>query len=410
MSDNIFTQYISNRNTLVKNKKALQTTYIPDQLPHRTDQINEIVSIFSAALYGDKPSNIMIFGKTGTGKTAVMSYIGQELKKADPNEDKSVYVYVNCEVVDTPYSILYNIANQIIPDSEMRIPFTGWVTDKVYNELREYIDKKRKVFIIVLDEIDRLFAKAGEDIFYLLTIINEVLTNSKVSLVGISNNPKFIEFMDPKVRSRLGEVRIIFPSYDASQLEDILQARALMAFEDGILEDGVVPYCAALAAQDTGDARRSLALLRIAADIAEKNGDPSVTEAHVKSAKNKIELDAVAEVVRTLPSQSKTVLMSIIVNTEEGHNKMTTGMVFSTYKEVCNLIGCSILTQRRISDFISELDMLGIIYARVISLGRSGRTKEIELSISKDVINIIKNDDMFRNVSSYHPSKQMTLI
>jgi cell division control protein 6 len=357
----------------------------------------------------DKPSNILIIGKTGTGKTAVMKYIGKELKKADVDEKNCSFIYLNCEVVDTPYGMLYNIGNQIIKDETKSIPFTGWSLDRVFNELTKYIDKENKIYIIVLDEIDRSFQKNGDDIFYFLTTINEIMENSRVSIIGISNNPKFTDFLDPKIRSRLGEEKIIFPPYTTTQLQDILLDRSKDAFEKDVISDGVISYCAALSAQDMGDARRALDLLRIASDIAERNGDKVVTEAHVKYAKNKIELDAVSEVVRTLTPQSKTVLMSIVINTENNNSTMNTGDVFTTYKYISEILGTSVLTQRRVAGLISELDMMGLIHARVKSFGRAGRTREIELG-SKDVVDLIKSDDLFKKLKNYKSVKQTTLI
>ena len=184
---NIFTQYLQKRNSLVKNKKILQSSYIPENLPHRDDKINEIVEIVAPSLNKDKPSNILIIGKTGTGKTAVMNYIGKELKKADPDEESCSFIYINCEIVDTPYGILYNIANQIISDPSRKIPFTGWSSEKILSELTSYVDEKNKIFIIVLDEIDRSFQKNGDDIFYYLTSINDKLQNSTVSIIGITS-------------------------------------------------------------------------------------------------------------------------------------------------------------------------------------------------------------------------------
>lgn len=407
--ESIFKHYMDKRNTLVKNKRILQSSYIPEQLPHRETQIKEIVEIVAPSLAKDKPSNILIIGKTGTGKTAVVKYIGKELKKADENEENCSFIYINCEVVDTPYGILYNIGNQIIKDETKSIPFTGWSLDRVFSELTKYVDKENKIYIIVLDEIDRSFQKNGDDIFYFLTTINEVLEQSKVSIIGISNNPKFTEFLDPKIKSRLGEEKIIFPPYNTLQLEDILKDRSKDAFEPGVLSEGVVSYCAALAAQDMGDARRALDLLRIASDIAERNNDNIITEAHVKYAKNKIELDAVSEVVRTLTPQSKTVLMSIVINTENDNPIMNTGDVFTTYKYISEIIESSILTQRRVAGLISELDMMGIIHARVKSFGRAGRTREIELG-SKEIIDLIKSDVLFKKLKNYKNVKQTTLI
>ena len=60
------------------------------------------------------------------------------------------------------------------------------------------------------------------------------------------------------------------------------------------------------------------------------------------------------------------------------------------YKETCLKSGLRPLTQRRVSDIIAEFDMLGIINARVISKGRYGRTKEIELAVPKSTYPKIK--------------------
>ncbi len=407
---NIFTQYAQKRNVIVKNKKILQSTYIPEYLPHRTDKIEEIVEIIAPALNKDKPSNILIFGKTGTGKTAVMNFVGRELKKADENTHNCDFIYVNCEVVDTTYGMIYNIANQIIIDPAKRIPFTGWGLDKILAELTAYIEREDKIYIVVLDEIDRAFSKNGDDIFYYLTTINEVLQNSKVTIIGITNNATFTDLLGQRVKSRLGEEKIVFPPYTVEQLQDILYERAKDAFDAGTIDDDVIPYCAALSAQEMGDARRALDLLRLAADFAERNGDKRITGAHVRYAKNKVELDAVTEVVKTLTIQSKLVLMSIIRNTEMNMTTMTTGEVYSTYKFICEIIGQSVLTQRRIAGLISELDMLGIIHARVKSFGSSGRTKEIELSVPKEIIEMIKEDELFANEKINRINRQTTLI
>ncbi|MFT0899406.1 ORC1-type DNA replication protein [Candidatus Methanoprimaticola sp. MG2] len=405
---NIFTQYIKSRHSLIKNSKILQTTYIPDNLPHRKDKIDAIVEILAPALNGDKPSNILIIGKTGTGKTAVMNFIGKELRKADPQQENVHFIYINCEVNDTAYGILYSISNQIINNiEENKIPFTGWSLDKILATLTEMIDKENKVFIIVLDEIDRSIQKNGDDIFYYLTTINEVLQKSRVSIIGITNNAKFTELLSPKIKSRLGEEKLVFPPYNVEQLKDILYNRADIAFDTGVLDDDVIPYCAALSAQEMGDARRALELMRISAEIAERQGDPKITSAHVKSARSKIEVDAIVEVIKTLTIQSKILLLGIIKNTEKGLPTMTTGDTYAAYKSVCECIGQSPLTQRRITGLIQELDMLGIIHARIKSTGRTGRTKEIELCIPRDLIEMVKSDDLFKD---YKPPTQRTLM
>jgi len=411
LEGNVFTQYLRQSTIFRRNREILRPSFIPDDLPHREGQINQLASVLATALRGDRPSNVLIFGKTGTGKTASVKFLGQEIRKADSELNKVNFVYMNCEVVDTQYGVLQNIGNMFIEDFNERIPFTGWSTERVYNILREKIDEKSKVAIIVLDEIDKLVYKSGDDVLYHLSKINDDLAKAKVSIIGISNDLKFTEFLDPRVQSRLGEEKMVFPPYNAEQLRDILQQRAEIAFHEGIIEPGVIPLCSALAAQEHGDARRALDLLRVAAEIADRASDEKVTEAHVYKAKNKIELDCVTETVRTLPMQSKLVLYSIIANEERGRERLTTGELYQTYRELARMAGVSALTQRRITDLISELDMLGIIHARVKSFGRGGRTKEIESSVPYvDIKRILEEDEIIRELRKFRPKTQMTLI
>lgn len=409
--ESIFVKYLSKRKTLIKNKKILQTSsYVPEILPHRKEQIDRIAAILSDALNGEKPSNIMIYGQTGTGKTAVISYIGRELEEVDPEKKKCFYLYINCEVVDTAYGILYNVAKQFIPDISQKIPFTGWSFEKLYDELYKEIESMERVFIIVLDEVDYMISKKGDEIFYYLAKINEHLTKSKVSLIGISNNMKFIELLEPKAKSRFGGESMIFPPYTADELKDILNERAKEVFEPGVLDESVIGYCSTLAAKNEGDARMAIDLLRTSADIAERNGDSMITIAHVKSAKNSMEMNVIEEAVKSLSLQYKIVLRSVIKNTDEGNKKMITGDLYNTYKQIASIMGVSVLTQRRVTGIIQELDMMGLINASVKSLGSGGRSKEIELGVPKDIAERFKSDPVFKLLDDYRVPTQTKLM
>ena len=411
MQDTIFQQYMRSKSIFKGDKDVLRPSYIPDVLPHREDQINQLASILVTALEGQRPSNVLVFGKTGTGKTACIKYIGKEIERADSAIHNVNFIYMNCEVIDTQYGILQNIGNKFIENFEERIPFTGWSTERVYTILREKIDEEKRVIVIALDEIDKLVSKSGDDVLYHLCRINDDLSNAKVSVVGISNDLRFMEFLDPRVKSSLSEEKMVFPPYNAEQLKDILSQRASLAFDAGVLGESVIPLCAALAAQEHGDARRALDLLRVAAEIAERNHLPVVNETDVTKAKNKIELDCVTEAIRTLPVQSKLVLMGVLLNNERGEGKLTTGDLYETYKELCQCTSMAILTQRRITDLISELDMLGIIHARVKSFGRGGRTKEIEPSVPvTEAKKILEEDEILSQLKNYKLRYQTTLM
>ena len=407
VNDSIFKTYLEKKNNIIRNRGILQNTYVPAQIIHRDTQVKEIVDIIAPSLNKDKPSNITVIGKTGTGKTAVLKYIGKELKRADLEKNNCDFLYINCETVDTPYSILYNISNHVVSDPSKGMPFTGWSLERAFQSLITHIDSANKVFIIVLDEIDQSYNRNGDDIFYFLTTINEMLVNSRVSIIGVTNNSKFHEILSPKIRSRLGEEKVIFPPYTPAELIDILQDRAKEAFYPDVVDESVIPYVAAISAQDSGDARKALDLLRISADIAERNGEKRITEAHVEYARQKFEIDASAEIVKSLTLQSKLVLLAIIKINENNVSPITTGEVFSVYSHFASNMSVQPLTQRRIGDLISELDMLGIITARIRSLGRNGRTKFIELNIPKQIVSLLTDDELFHGI--YVSPNQKTL-
>jgi cell division control protein 6 len=389
----LFKKYLAG-NKIFQNREVLRHSYRPQILPHRRPQIDQMASILAPALKNETPSNILIYGKTGTGKTAVVRFVGMELENASLHMGTSCsVVHLNCEVIDTQYRVLAQISKSLAGDEESPsdktrpvIPMTGWPTDQVYQELKNQLEATGGVLVIVLDEIDKLVKKSGDETLYNLTRINTDLKKSKVSMIGISNDLSFKDFLDPRVLSSLSEEELVFPPYNAPQLCDILQQRAEIAFNEGVLDDGVIPLCAGIAAQEHGDARRALDLLRVSGEIADRDESEKVGEVHVKLAQAKIETDSMVECIATLPTQSKVVLYSMLLLDQMGQHIFTSGEVSRIYSEIAPAMDLDILTHRRITDLISELNMLGVINTRVVSRGRYGRTKEMWFDANTDKI------------------------
>lgn len=401
--DAIFDTFLKSP-TIFRNRDVLRVTYVPDELPHREEHITRLGMILSSALRGAAPSNVFIYGKTGTGKTAAAKYVLKHLSEKAKGSEVSIpalkTAYVNCRVVDTNYRVLANLCKEV----GLEVPFTGLPTDEVYRRFVEETSDKNELIIIVLDEIDMLVKNDGDDVLYDLTRINTSLKRGRVSLVGISNDLKFKDYLDPRVVSSLSEEEVVFPPYTALELQDILRQRVSAGFREGVLDDGVINLCAALAAREHGDARRALDLLRVAGESCERAGEQKVSEKHVRTAQNCIEFDTVTETLRTLPLQSKLVLYSIYLLEIHGEGEVITGSVFDVYTELCEQLGLDLLTQRRVGDLVNELDMLGIISAKVESKGRYGRTKKIKLSVpSNQVREVLGEDETLKNVSNYVP-------
>jgi cell division control protein 6 len=389
IKNNIFSKFLQNKPIFV-NRNALTISFTPRTIPHREKQINDLSRILAPALKGERPSNVFLYGRPGTGKTLVSRFVGSQLEEiSNYNGQRVKTLYVNCKmkkVADTEYRLLAELSKML----GKKVPFTGLPTDKVYQTFFETLEESDKTVIIIVDEIDALVNKTGDEILYNLTRINQELERSRVSLIGITNNLSFIDNLDPRIKSSLSEEELIFPPYNALQLQDILRERAKLAFVPGVLEEGVIEKCAALAAQEHGDARRALDLLRVAGELAERNAEDKVKVSHVDMAHEKIDMDRVIETVKTQPRQSQAVLYTII-RLSENNKEVHTGDIYDHYQELCRKQGLKILTQRRVSDLISELDLFGIISTKIISKGRYGRTRIVNINFPKTILKKLKN-------------------
>ncbi len=381
-------------NSLFKNKGVLQVRYTPDNIPHRDKQIKSIAGILASILRGETPSNLFVYGKTGTGKTLSVEYVCNQLTEKSKEIGVDVrFEYLNCKlrkVADTEYRILAALIKKMGGE----ISATGLPTDKVWAKFLEIIDKKKQLIVFIFDEIDQAVKKMSDNFLYTMTRINQELVNAQISLIGISNDVTFLENIDPRVRSSLGEEEFIFSPYNAIQLRDILNERCELAFKKNVISDGVIAKCAAYAAREHGDARRALDLLRIAGELSERDSKVVVEEEYIDFANQKIEKDKILDIVETYPKQHKLVLYSIVQLTkqqkEKNIDKFFTGDVYNVYQDLCLQTKTDGLTQRRISDILADLDMMGIINAKVISKGRHGRTRDIKLSVPNNIFKKIE--------------------
>ncbi|MFH1308044.1 MAG: ORC1-type DNA replication protein [archaeon] len=386
------------KSSLFKNKFILQTNYNPNCITHRDKQIEQVAGILAPALRGERTSNLFVYGQTGTGKTLSLQYVRNEMLKRTMKKDFDLKIeYINCKlkkIADTEYRILAELVKKF----GGTVPATGLPTDQVYNKFIELIEKENHLLVLILDEVDQAVKKISDNFLYNLTRLNSELSNAQISLVGISNDLKFLDNLDPRVKSSLSEEEVVFPPYNAVQLQDILMERANESFKQGVVEEGVIQKCAAFAAREHGDARRALDLLRIAGELAERDGSGKISLKHVDLSNDKFDRDKIIDVIETAPKQFQLTLLAVIhLERSKQYHKIFTGDVYNIYQELCKQTKTDILTQRRVSDIIAEFDMLGLINAKVISKGRHGRTREIKLAIPEPILNrasIILNESL----------------
>ena len=389
MKGNIFEEILG-QESLFTDRKAFDHAFEPARLPHREHELDSLVRNLVDALNGHIPSNMLLYGVPGSGKTVVTRYVLSQLREKGLEMGQSVHTYeINCRNVDTKYRVVQTIATQLAQRGDAPVPFTGWPTDRVLDTVVSRMSRVGGVHIIVLDEVDNLVDKGGDDLLYALTSLNTLLRKGRCSIIGISNDLHFTQHLDPRVSSRLSQEDIVFHPYVATEIQNILNERADMGIKAGVLDDGVIKLCSALAAQEHGDARRALDLLRISVQKAEQRSQNSVDTKHVRLAQSQLEYDQVTPVIKTLPLHQKLVLFSICLNEENGLRNISTGEVYRTYAEACSKIGAEPLTTRRVSSLLNELDTMGLIMARNVSKGRGGRSKQVNSAIPKAIDAIV---------------------
>lgn len=415
MVENIFETELK-KSKIFLNSAVLSPHYVPEELPHREQEVKEITKIIAPVLRNEKPDNIFIYGKTGTGKTCVVKYVLRKLDEFVNNPEKNINnslvkaVYMNCKIRNSKYQVLLTaLEDEALNSPTLKdIPLsdrtdrtlTGIDPANLYDRMFKVVRSNNLNLILVLDEID-MISKGLNDLIYILTRINDELPKGHVSLIGMSNDIRVMKRLDPRTKSTLCQEEKIFKPYNAVELETILKQRINAGFSHGVISKDIISRIAAFAAQD-GDARYALRLLKKCGELAEKFGKEKITMEEVENAKTEVEEDIMAEAIATLPEHQQIVIYSIASLASKGgmykrlsevsgecRGDLFTGEVYESYEENCKALNRQPRTSRQFSEYLNELEMLGLITTRISGKGVRGTTRLIRLGYPPEEIKSI---------------------
>jgi len=366
------------QNPIYKDRDVLYALLPPTGLLHRTEQKNELIMELAPILMNSAVSCVFVYGNPGTGKTAVITELMDELTaEAKKRKVKLQKAYVNCSENRTETTILIDILSQINPDKTY--PRVGWTRAKALSEFTKVTDSLNTNIIAVLDEVDYALKEGGDDILYRLSRINDK-TKSKVSTLLISNDVRVADYIKPRTQSTIGRVRVIFAPYSAEELHDIVKDRVKYAFNKDVVSDPVLQKVAEIEAGRGGDARKALELLDSCAKTAISKNSKKITLDLVEDADKSLEKDNIFNMVAGLTKHQKLLFLAMVKTAKK---QLDGGKVYKMYKEVCEKQNVQPLSVRSIRTFLVNFSELGLIKSEVTWL-RTLKKKSRTISLDMD--------------------------
>jgi len=353
--------------SIFANKELLDIEHVPDEerIIGREDEISNLANSIHPAIRGGKPRNTLIYGKTGTGKSLVAKHVTQSAEDFASDQGTALdRAYIDCTQATTETQVVIKLGRTFNRPDEtgISVPLSGLSTNAYYDRLWQILDTLHDVVIIILDEVDKL---QENNVLMQLSRAGEAgkINSCKVGILAISNKISFKDSLDERVLSSLQEREFIFPPYDADQLREIMRHRQ-DAFHENVLTDDVIPLAAAFAAQEHGDARKALDILRNAGELAKDDNSDVVREEHVRNAREKADIDRFSKLLQDQPTQSKAAVYALsLIAQESKEEEFPTREIYERYEQLTESLDIDALSQRRMADRLNEqafLDILGV--------------------------------------------------
>lgn len=389
------------RETVFRNKRLLdpETIIDADRIVGRDDQLDQTIGYLRTVLNGNRAPDLLLHGPSGTGKSLIINSVCEtaaELAHADGTD--FVPIEISCQKVTSYDRAIYNIVQQAAnaADVDVGVPRKGVSTDRKIDRLFEIASNEFDAIMVVLDEIDLLTgstspndAPAYSDVIYQLSRTTQLgLEDTDVSVAALTNDPSFMEDLDSRAFSSFNPEHITFPDYDATQLQAILDRRR-DAFKDGVLGDGVIQLCAALGAQDHGDARQAIDLFRKAGEVANHDNAETVTDDHVRRAEEEAEREATLLQMQGLSTHKQIALYATAAVAGYARDDIDTiqnKVAYNVYTFVTDTLDIESKSQHSFLRYMKEAETYGFVRAQKHGDNMKGVHKYYTLANDPEVV------------------------
>lgn len=381
---------------IFSDKSQLDTLTLPEKIVGRQKKAEELLRHLLGYKQGFVPPLISVYGRSGSGKSTITKFVCENIEDA-------AYCFVNLRMAKTPFGVANLILSELHQDPTKSAQGISESIEKIGQTIECELNKGKKLFILVLDEIDILFddkRQKASDFLYKLLMLEENFRKKGflVSIITLSNNLIGDYELDDRVRSRIGNSEVYFEPYKEDDVFAILRDRARKSFVNQI-DDKILEKCAKLSYLEHGDARRAIDLLRVAAEIASSKSRKLTVE-YVEQATDNLQKNTVKQFYENAPFHSKYLLFAIarlcfLTNS----NRYPTSTIYRQYRMLLPE-DQKPLTSRRISDLLAEMKQAGILSSQTKSSGRYGYGTLYELRISPNMI-LVNFEKKFEELRKY---------
>ncbi len=363
--------------SVFKDLGKLDFDYVPEELPHRDNEVRSITRVFKGLTQGGQRENLLIQGPVGTGKTAIAKLFARDFATVLKSQGKTLEtVHVNCRRRKTSGLAMLGILNHFEP----HYPERGFGVGEMQRDLRKHLERRDAHLLIILDEVDALLRADGSDLVYDLTRFNDESGPGwvGVSLIMVSQHD-ILQQMDEAALSTFKKNVLHIEPYGSEALEAILSQRVDMAFRPGVVDPDNVCLIADIAAEE-GNARQAIEILWKAGVNAEDNNRDTVSADDVRTAKADVRSHITESKLRNLQTHPLLVLLSLARRLQRDASAYaTTGSVEEMYHLVCEEYEEEPRGHTMFWKYLKQLQDAGMTLARLSGKGQAGTTQHISI-------------------------------
>ena len=356
---------------VIRDSEPFNFDYLPSELVMRDREMGDLASMMGSVVHKGGSARAIVTGQVGTGKTAMVRRFCEDVSRKFSERRKIRHVIVNCRNAATKPEVLKSIVQFLDP----RHPDRGLGSGEILTSVRKMLRSSGEHLIVVLDEVNHLLRRSGDDILYQLLRIDEGYSeHGTVSLVLISQE-QTLDFLETAVISRFGRSnQLRLNPYTEQGLMEIARQRAGMGLMEGSYSEGVLRLIAQ-AASEISDARIAIELLEGAAKRAEQSGRSIIEPKDVQDVANLQPTNLEGVEVDDLPPHCMMVLLAVCRRLKSV-NEIATGDIENIYKVVCEEFDVEGKGHTTLWKHLKRLEERNILTARssTVSQGR-GRTQ-----------------------------------